>query len=315
MPLTAEQLAHRSESLGASEMPAIAEVDPFSTPHDVFARKIGLIERDETEQSILGTRIEDVIADIYREQSGQELLPCGTLAHKEHPWLTATPDRKVLGQSKLVEVKNVGYLMVDRWESGVPEYVVVQCQVQMAVSGAQAVDVAALLGGRDFVIHTLDRDDEIIESLIIIGRRFWFDHVLPKVPPRIDGSESALRYLQARHPRNFGAMLPATPETDMLASVAAEARKKLARAESEKEEAENRLRALIGDHDGIQGERWKATWKRAKDSESTDWREFAASLSKHVDPKLVSAAFHEHTVTRPGSRRFLFAYKGKDPAS
>jgi putative phage-type endonuclease len=310
MSLSKEQLAHRSESLGASEMPAVAEIDPFSSPHDVFARKTGLVEPDETFQSLLGNRIEDLIADIYREQSGVDLLPCGTMTHSKQPWLTATPDRKVVGQRRLVELKNVGYRMVDRWEDGVPEYVVVQCQVQMGVTGFDAVDVATLLGGRDFVVHTVERDDEMFASLLVIGKRFWFDHVVPKVPPRIDGSESALRYLQARHPRNFGTMLPATPESDLLASVAAESRRKLARAESEKEEAENRLRALIGDHDGIRGEAWKATWKRAKDSDATDWREVAAALAKLLDAKAVAPIVQQHTTARPGSRRFLFSYKG-----
>lgn len=60
----------------------------------------------------------------------------------------------------------------------------------LAVSGFECWYVAAVIFGRDFIIHKIDRDEEIIQNLIIIEERFWKEHVMAHVMPDPDGSKS-----------------------------------------------------------------------------------------------------------------------------
>ena len=65
-----------------------------------------------------------------------------------------------------------------------------QVQHYLAVSGFECWYVAAVIFGRDFIIHKIDRDEEIIQNLIIIEERFWKEHVMAHVMPDPDGSKS-----------------------------------------------------------------------------------------------------------------------------
>jgi hypothetical protein len=76
-------------------------------------------------------------------------------------------------------------------------------------------------------------------------------------------------------------------------------------------EIENKLKFKIGLHEGIAGDWGKVTWKRSKDTQDVDWKAAftALALYKGIPQDYVEMTLKMSTVTKPGSRRFLFSPK------
>lgn len=263
--LTAEQQAIRATGIGASEMPAIVGADgAFGSAFEVWARKVGLADqREETRAMRVGTVCEEAIAKLYELETGRKLALCDTVRHPVETWALATCDRAVVGEERVVECKTVGAYMLRNWkrdeEDGIPESVLIQANFQGIVTGVRKVDVA-MLCGTDFRIYEIECDPEIGEHLLTIGRRFWHEHVLKRVPPPPDGSEATRRTIEAMFPNAARDLLDATPEAEELARAYAAARESESEAAKHKEAIGNRLRALIGDASGFVGKWGKVTW-------------------------------------------------------
>lgn len=266
-PLTEEQLKRRSHGIGASEIGAVCGLDPFKRPIDIWLKKTGReVLQPDTEESLfrksLGHKMEGVIADMYREKVACWLCPCGTLTHPQHDWALATPDRIWSSNDRLVEIKNVGYHMAHHWGDGAPDYVVAQVQWQMEVANIEHADIAALLGGRDFVVHPVERDREMAAMMIEIGGRFWRDNVLADAPPPADGSNAYKEFLKRRYPNDDGPELAADDEIERWAHAYETARAQGSAAEAQQEEAGNHLRYLLGNSCGAFGRFGKVTLKK-----------------------------------------------------
>ena len=59
----------------------------------------------------------------------------------------------------------------------------------MAVSGYDCRYIAALVYGREFIIRKIERDEDIISSLITIEERFWNENVIKRIMPDPDGTK------------------------------------------------------------------------------------------------------------------------------
>lgn len=268
-PLSVAQLAMREKFLGASEIASVCGLNPFSGPIDVYLKKTGqAIESDDEDAQFrkeLGHRIEGLIADLYAEKTGRVIAPCDTIIHPSEPWAGCTPDRQIVGQDVGVEIKNVGIRVISHWANNAPpDYVAAQCQYQMWITGWKRVDIAALLGGRDFVIHTVERDEETIGMLADIGRRFWHEHVVPRVPPPVDGSNTYREFLIRKFPACRGKLEQGDAIAEKWARAYLDATANESAAAAVKAEAGNILRDMIGEGEGLIGDGWKATWKDSK---------------------------------------------------
>src|SRR5438445_9269479 len=81
--------------------------------------------------------------------------------------------------------------------------------------------------------------------------------------------------------------------------------------EVEEAELENRIKLAIGEHDGLEGDFGKITWKRTRDGKTTD---FAAAFewlaNKTGTPhELRDEIINQFSSPKLGSRRFLFQLK------
>lgn len=195
----------RRVSIGASEVPAVLGLNPWRTPLDVWASKVGLLEGSpSTLATRLGHELEDLIARLWAEQHPDAEVTHNrlTLRHPDRPWFVASTDREVNGDG-LLECKLVGMRSSDAWESGPPDYVRAQCYAQMAVTGRQWVDVCSLHTSWQWEhrIHRIDRDDDWIADMLDKVERFWFDHVVAGVAPDLDGDPRRIREtLNRLHP-------------------------------------------------------------------------------------------------------------------
>jgi putative phage-type endonuclease len=274
MPLSDEDRALRAHGIGSSEIAAIADLDPHKGPTQVWLDKLGLLPRSENVAKWSGHKLEPVIADMYAEHTGAVLIDGGgTQVHPVHSWARATRDRCANpGPAEIVEIKNVGAWALRFWwiegRFQAPVDKVIQAQWQLAVCGGERVHLAALLGGTDFRIFEVVRDDEMIEALFEIAERFWIDHVLARVPPD-DDPEQRRTAMEALYPRSNGLLLPRTTEAEAIHARLLDIEDRENALEVDRAEAEAAALGLLGAHDGVEGlftwrtQRGRIDWKVA----------------------------------------------------
>lgn len=255
--LTAEQLAERRLGVTASEVAAVADLNPYAGQWDVWAAKtIPGYEIAETEAMELGTLFEDPIAELYaRRNHDITLMRSGTLHHPKHHWAMATPDRFVLVDhtiDRLLELKWSGLMAMRDWgkeEDAVPEQYIAQGQWQMFVTGLDVVDFAAIVAGA-LRFYRVERNETLISHLFAKAEEFM-ERLVEGRPPPMDGSKTARQWLLNRYPSARSAKRDATPEEIELAVAYESARSREKAAKAEKERLGNQLRLAVGDAIGL----------------------------------------------------------------
>lgn len=283
MPLSDEDIRRRALGIGSSDIAALVDLDPHKGPTHVWLDKVGLLPRSENVAQWSGHKLEPVIAEMYVERTGAVLVDGGgTVVHPEHEWARATPDRRSKpGPADIVEIKNVGAFALRMWwvdgTFQAPIDKVIQAQWQLAVCGGDRVHLAALLGGTDFRIFEVVRDDELILTLLEVAERFWVDNVLARVPPD-DDPDQRREAMAALYPKANGLLLPRSTEAEAIHArlLAIESREAATKAERDATEAE--ALELIGEHDGVNG---LFTWKTWRGK--IDWK--AAAMAAGVSEK------------------------------
>lgn len=165
----------RRQGIASSDAAAIVGLSPWGTPLDVWLEKRGLSAGKVATQAMhWGTRLEPVIADAYAERTGRTLeIPPKLIRCTYTPWLLASLDR--VSDERIVELKTAR--TADGWgEPGtdeIPEQYIVQVHHQMLVTGAELADVAVLIGGSDFRVYNVPRNESLIDSLFVREREFW----------------------------------------------------------------------------------------------------------------------------------------------
>jgi putative phage-type endonuclease len=300
-------LTVRRQGIGSSDAAAAVGLSPYVSPLQLWMTKTGrdalfpsIDPNDETTPLYWGTLLEPIVAAHYTKRTGNRVRRVNAvLQHPEHPWMLANIDREVIGcpEVQILECKTAGIHGAKLWKDGVPEYVQLQVQHQLAVTGKQAADVAVLIGGQELQIHRLRRDDALIANLIVLEQRFW-DMVLNEIAPPADGSDSADQALRCLYPQDTGATVDFSQDLGMSAvfSDLLAVRQQLDTQTQLEAQLKQRIQERMGEHAKAVFETGSVTWKRSKDSVSLD---VARLLTEHPQYQ------EEYAVTKPGSRRFL----------
>src|ERR1051326_5820962 len=193
----------RRQGIGATDAPAILGQSPWASAHDVWMDKVEPPNLEDDNPSLpmwLGQQIQGTVAALYTVRTGIRLR--AVRKQKIHPvynWQRCHLDYAELGKpTHLLECKTTS-----NWDAfgpqgsqDVPVHYWIQCQHEMAVTGAELTTLAVLFGLRDFRWYDLPRDDEFITRMTAAEEEFWSLYVVPRTPPPIDGSAGALRYLR-----------------------------------------------------------------------------------------------------------------------
>jgi putative phage-type endonuclease len=282
----------------------------------VFQEKLGLTPAFEgNEYTYWGNALEPVIANRYAEEEGVELVECETLVHPEHNYALATPDRAIVGQPTLVEIKCSGMRRSNDWgEPGsdkVPPHYLIQCQWQMLVASALApqpiedVHLAALFSGNRYEVYIIKADPELQSYLLSMAGKFWNQHVVTGEPPPIDGSERSTAWLNEYWEQHDDEIAEAPEEAIVWAEQLKAARNGEDVNKAARREAENHLKDIIGDRAGIVGPWGKATWKKPKPGSKTDWE--AVAKESGATQEIIN----KHTVIKEANRRFLVRFDAR----
>lgn len=203
--LNENQLDARKLGLGGSDMVIVVGLSSWMTPLDLFYQKQGAIERPARSDSDdlsawLGHRIEPVLADWYTENIEQKVRRVNrTRTHPEFDWWIANPDRLIVGAECGLEFKmRANPRPWGRTETDeVPDDVRTQCNWYMGAYGYHTWEVVVFLPPFDIRHYILQRDDELIEGLQIIGQDFW-SRVINNDPPDPDWEHSTTYDLLTR---------------------------------------------------------------------------------------------------------------------
>jgi len=302
-----EWLEVRKHGIGSSDAAAAVGLNPYKSQLELWMEKTGrdtdLPKPDPTDTTApvyWGTLLEPIVAASYTQQTGRRVRKVNAvLQHPDRPWMLANIDREVIGASdvQILECKTAGEFGARHWRDGVPEYVQLQVQHQLAVTGKQAADVAVLLCGQQLKVHRIERDDELIAKLMLLQERFWH-YVTTDTPPHTDGSDSSATALQYLYPRDSGERLDFSQDSQMAALFTdlQEARFQVDKYKQLEEQYKQKIQQAMGDASQAIFETGLVSWKRSKDSTVLDTKRL---LSDH--PELLA----QYSQTRPGSRRFL----------
>ncbi len=219
MPRTAEpsrnpEQLDRSTYLGSSDAAAILGVSKWSTPLDIYRRKVdpeSFPEHDAARLKIFrrGHLLEPVIRTFAVEDYGLDLVASNARHHDPvYDWMraeidfeTRDPDGSIVNN----DCKSVSPFAADQWgEDGTDEIPIeyhAQFQFGMMVTNRDRCDVWALFGTDKLVKYVVHRDDEAIAGMRSRCVQFWQEHVLPRVPPSpvsLEDIEFVMRRLQGR---------------------------------------------------------------------------------------------------------------------
>lgn len=298
-------LKARLQGIGASDAATAVGLNPYKSQLELWMEKTGRIipeQPSDVEDSPLlwGTVLEPIVAEHYAKRTGRKVRRVNAiLQHAEHAWMLANLDREVIGDDEVqvLECKTAGIYGSKLWKDGVPEYVQLQVQHQLAVTGQKAADVAVLLGGQQLQIHRIERDDDLIERLIKLEQAFWH-RVETDTPPPADASSSSDMALRILYPQDNGRVLDLTQDKSANQSFEAmlEVREQLDQLKQLESELKHQLQQTLGDACSATFNRGFISWKKSNDSLAFDSKRF-----KREHPKL----FESYQITKPGSRRFL----------
>lgn len=306
----------RAGRIGSSDAPVIVGVSPYASASEVSIQQriLGLDQPESSSDAMsAGVAMEDGIAQLWAERMGRPVVKYdGILRHPEHEFLTAHPDRNAEGD--ILECKLVGYSMARDWpddgdSQNIPPYVGIQVLHQLACDpNAERGYVAALLG-TELRCYTVERDEEMIESLIGLELAWWDRHIRlqePCAPSTVNEARMVWR-----PPETSNVIEAANPaEVTRLVELTAKAKA----LDAEIETIKVRLcEEMGGDHDAlsIDGKevvRWRPSSSFAAARFCEEQPEIAAQFRKPapLDAAALKKArpdLHK-AYSRPGSRRF-----------
>jgi putative phage-type endonuclease len=276
-PSRDDWLQDRKRGIGASDAAAVVGLHPWVSPLALFYDKTGQLVVDEppTEAMEWGLRLEPVVAQAWAEKNGRRLRrfepydPAARYTHPDLPWMVASLDGIVLDdydQAEAVyEGKTASGWSAADWDEGVPGYIYVQVQHQLAVTGLPVAHVACLVGGSRYLQETVERDDETISALIESETRFWRAVEAGGPPPLADSHPSTGQVLKARWDETLAEAVDLGEQGLQLVRQRHHAKRAADTAATDQAEAENRLRQLLADHEvgTVYGE-IAATWRQDK---------------------------------------------------
>lgn len=181
--------ADRRGYIGGSDISAVLGKNPFKSRAKVWAEKVGIaldVDLSEKEAVQWGIAHEPTIITQYGIRHSKQVTFCGTVRHDAYRFLAANPDG-LIDEDGVLEAKFVMPRNIGKWgEQGtpfVPLHYYYQGVWYCGILKKRYFVLAALLGGGELRTYRFDFDAELFEQLVNAAVDFWYDHVLPKIPP------------------------------------------------------------------------------------------------------------------------------------
>ena len=261
----ADWLELRQKGIGGSDAGAILGLNKWKTPFEVYMDKVEPIEDNGAgEAAYWGNQLEDMVAREFTVRTGKKVRRNNRMMTSiAYPFMLANIDREIVGEDAILECKTANAYAVKDWEDGkVPPSYIIQGQHYLAVTGKQKIYYAVLIGGQKFYWCEFERDEELIQILIEREFNFWNEHVLKKVPPALDGSSAAEKYLKERFEQaEEGTAITLPPSYSSQITTMLELKAKAKEIEEQAAEIENGIKLELGTAESGFTNEYIVTWK------------------------------------------------------
>lgn len=263
-----EWLEARKFGITGTDLGGLTGISKYSTPIKVYLDKTGELEPIEDNEAMYWGRVmEDVIAKEFQSRNNFKINKVNAiLKHPEYEWALGNIDRLITnekGEKGILEIKTVSEYLKTSWDDEeVPPQYMVQIQWYMFVTGATYGYFAALLGGNKYVQKYVERDEELINMLLDIGKDFWENNVNKKIPPLVDGSEASTDLLKILYPESIeGTEIQLPDEALDLIEKREQLKEQSKELDENIKECENKLKDFLKNNEvGVVGDK-KVIWK------------------------------------------------------
>jgi putative phage-type endonuclease len=217
----ADWLEMRRRYLGGSDAAAALGMSRWTTRRELYLEKRGEYQQAPNEAMRRGIVLEPLVAELYRRQTDHTITDGGWIVSDEHEWMAATPDRLDHTADCLVQLKTASTWGRAAWGDDrtptTPDDYVIQCQHEMAVTGARENVLCVLFADQstfralvwmasagypvhklaefaaeliadpespcELLLRPIRRDEETIAMIVEGERLFWQRHVQAGVSP------------------------------------------------------------------------------------------------------------------------------------
>lgn len=256
----------RKGYLGGSEAASALGLSRWKTMLTLWGEKTGQIEPEDISDKMpvrVGTKMEQSVVELFCEETGKKVRRVNDLlVHKDHDFIVAHIDRRIVGEDAILEAKTCSAYKAREWSGEeIPQEYILQCYHYLAVTGAAKCYLAVLIGNTDFKIKEIMRNEKIQGDIIAREVDFWQNYVVPKVMPLVISKDDggALRDLFPEESDNIELIL--TPDNERLIENLQALKADAISLEGNIKKLENELKAIIKDAKCAQSERFKVTWK------------------------------------------------------
>ncbi|WIW71464.1 YqaJ viral recombinase family nuclease [Anaerosinus gibii] len=261
-----EWLDWRKKGIGGSDASVVCGINRYKSPVELWMDKTNQLPYQEAgEAAYWGTQLEDLVRNEFTKRTGIKVKQTNQLLQSEdYPFMLANLDGEcihpVYGKC-IFEAKTASAYKAGEWDDAIPDEYILQVQHYMAVTGYKGTYITVLIGGNTFRWKFIERDEEIISMLIQLEGDFW-NYVQAMVPPQLDGSEAAAKFLSERFPNSVPKSKIKLPDTAVeLIQQYEDACDDVNQYTEQKQEAENLLKQMLGDNEiGTVDDRL-VTWK------------------------------------------------------
>lgn len=249
-----EWLGHRKKGIGGSDAATVFSFNKYKSRVELYLEKTGEkdLHQEETEAAEWGREMEPILTKKFSQKTGLKVEPTyELLSHPEYPFMLANLDSLVHqdGELGVLECKTASEYLKDYWiDDLIPDAYMFQVQHYLAVTGLKFAYIAVLIGGNKFRYKFIERDEELISMILQEETKFWYEHVLAKVPPAWDGSSASTDLLKKLHPADNGETIELPENAGHWILKYKEIGTQIKEMEKEKDEFGNLIKAALGDN-------------------------------------------------------------------
>ena len=289
-------LEQRGKGVGGSDVAAIMGLSRWRSSYETWCEKRGLVKPDDISDKpavYWGNVLEPIVGEEYaRRHPDRKVKRLNAVARSiERPWAQASLDYEVkdpeLGWGVL-EIKTAGLRSANEWEDGVPLFYLTQIMHYMDVTDRKFADVAVLIGGSDYREYRVMRDEGDVAAVREAVDAFWGSVTDPDgEPPELMGVGNESSALFKCHSETNGEIKGVSGVPCAVADYV-DAKERADRWKRELDAASNRLKAEIGDADGIESDEFRVKWVRGESSR-LDTKRLKAEHPEIIERYTVSA--------------------------
>lgn len=246
----------RATNIGASEVAALFAESPYLSAYSLWHIKKGIIKPDDiggNERVIAGNMLEPAILAWAKFKYEMDFVsPKAYYKHQTVEGMGCTPDAILLNNPHVIaQAKNVDAIQFGRkWKTDgddileCPVHIFLQCQQEMACTGAEQNHLLVLVGGNRLCRMIIERDNDLIAEIEKRITDFWAS-IASNTPPSPDYKYDGETIIKVKGKVVMGDYADKSNDEGLAAACAAY--DEASRTIKEAEDAKNQAKAQIMD--------------------------------------------------------------------